>query len=321
MVNPLISIIVPVYNCEQYLPQCIDSILSQTYDAFELLLIDDGSVDRSGVICDEYARHDNRIRVIHKENAGVSSARNTGIEETCGEFITFVDADDLIVPNCLEELRRAMGEDADIAMCRFAHLGSEGVRDVSEALPNLVSLKENSTEYTQFVSRFLTFSNNIFGSACRVLWKRSAIGEVRFNPTIRISEDLLFLLQTFENAELFRSTENVGYYYRLNESSATKKYKKNYLQSQISLCRELEVLLGEVGAIHPVLKAYNTLLCYYVFSNEIKFRPKGWHKNIRDVRKSELYPYFKLKDGLKLHGRKQKIKFLIIWFLVKFRLV
>ncbi len=101
MDNPKISVIVPVYNVEQYLPRCIDSILAQTFTDFELLLIDDGSRDNSGKICDEYAEKDSRIRVFHKENGGVSSARNVGLDNTCGEYVSFIDSDDWIGPSFL----------------------------------------------------------------------------------------------------------------------------------------------------------------------------------------------------------------------------
>ena len=100
-ITPKISVIVPVYNAEKYLHRCIDSILSQTFTDFELLLIDDGSKDGSGAICDEYAAKDNRVRVFHKENGGVSSARNLGLDNACGEWVTFVDADDYVRPSYL----------------------------------------------------------------------------------------------------------------------------------------------------------------------------------------------------------------------------
>ena len=101
---PIMSVIVPVYNTEQYLHRCIDSILTQTYTDFELLLIDDGSKDKSGDICDEYALKDSRIRVFHKENGGVSSARNLGLDNAAGEWITFVDSDDWIIESYLMNL-------------------------------------------------------------------------------------------------------------------------------------------------------------------------------------------------------------------------
>ena len=108
MDSPIISVIVPVYNVEQYLPHCIDSILTQTFTDFEVLLIDDGSTDNSGRICDEYAKKDNRIRVFHKENGGVSSARNVGLDNAEGEFLGFVDGDDILSPVYLMILLKAL---------------------------------------------------------------------------------------------------------------------------------------------------------------------------------------------------------------------
>ena len=102
--SPKISVIVPVYNVEDYLPRCIDSILAQDYEDFELLLIDDGSTDKGGHICDGYAKHDVRVRVFHKENGGVSSARNLGLDNAVGEFVAFVDSDDYVESAYLSDL-------------------------------------------------------------------------------------------------------------------------------------------------------------------------------------------------------------------------
>ena len=101
---PKVSIIVPVYKAEKYLNRCVDSILAQTFTDFELLLIDDGSPDRSGEICDEYAKKDSRIRVFHKKNGGVSSARNLGLDNVLGEYVTFVDSDDWVEPDFVETM-------------------------------------------------------------------------------------------------------------------------------------------------------------------------------------------------------------------------
>ena len=104
--NPKISVIIPVYNAEKYLRRCVDSILAQIFTDFELLLIDDGSKDKSGVICDEYAKKDNRVKVFHKENGGVSSARNLGLDNARGEWIGFIDSDDMVKPEYLDGLIR-----------------------------------------------------------------------------------------------------------------------------------------------------------------------------------------------------------------------
>ena len=115
--NNLISIIVPIYNVEKYLKKCIDSIINQTYKNLEIILVDDGSPDNCGKICDEYAKKDNRIKVIHKENGGVSSARNVGVENATGEYIGFVDSDDYIEKDMYEVLiNNLKKENADISI-------------------------------------------------------------------------------------------------------------------------------------------------------------------------------------------------------------
>lgn len=117
---PKVSIIVPVYKAEKYINRCIDSILAQTYTDWELLLVDDGSPDRSGEICDEYAKKDSRIRVFHKENGGVSSARQMGQDKASGEYTIHADPDDWMEPTMLEELyAKAKEDDADMVLCDF----------------------------------------------------------------------------------------------------------------------------------------------------------------------------------------------------------
>ena len=118
--NELISIIIPIYNVEKYLHCCINSVIRQTYKNLEIILIDDGSPDNCGKICDEYAKKDNRIKVIHKENGGLSSARNAGLDIAKGEYISFVDSDDYVAENFIEKLYKLCKEnDADIAECDF----------------------------------------------------------------------------------------------------------------------------------------------------------------------------------------------------------
>ena len=321
VVDQLISIVVPVYNAEKYLPECIESIINQTYENIEILLIDDGSKDNSGKICDEYSSKDKRIKVIHKANGGVSSARNTGLDNARGKYVTFVDSDDLIATEYISKLyMNVLGRKSDLAFCRFASYVEGMILPVREEIPLTVGVGVRDKQFIDFVSRFFNSKEYISSSSCRILYKASTIKGVRFNPHIRIGEDWIFLLNAIFCSNTVSSINDVLYFYRKNATSATNSYKRNYLQNQLELQKELEKLFSSYD-MRYTMKAYNTLLCYYAFSNEIKFRPKGWHKNIRDVRKSELYPYFKLKDGLKLHGKKQKIKFLIIWFLVKFRLV
>ena len=136
MNNPLISVIVPVYNTEQYLRRCIDSVLAQTYQDFELLLIDDGSKDSSGAICDEYAVKDTRVKVFHKENGGVSSARRMGVAHSSGEYVYFVDSDDSILPDALQEMLKCVQSDVDIVVFDSRLDGSYSSIEYAEQLLN-----------------------------------------------------------------------------------------------------------------------------------------------------------------------------------------
>ena len=122
--GPLISVVVPIYNVEQYLERCIDSILHQTYEHLEIILVDDGSPDNSGAICDSYLSLDQRIKVIHKRNGGLSDARNAGLEMASGEFIAFIDSDDTIMPEMIEKLYERIDTDrSDMAFCGYRFRG------------------------------------------------------------------------------------------------------------------------------------------------------------------------------------------------------
>ena len=128
--NPLISFIIPVYNVEKYLAQCIESVLVQSHDNIEIILVDDGSTDKSGEICDNFSKTDNRVRVIHQENRGASAARNAGLGIAKGNYIAFIDSDDYVSPSMAEKLLDAISKtDSDLAMCNFAYTDELGKRD------------------------------------------------------------------------------------------------------------------------------------------------------------------------------------------------
>ena len=322
--NNLISVIIPIYNAEKYLRECINSVLNQTYKNFELLLIDDGSTDGSGTICNEYANNDSRVKVVHKQNGGVSAARNSGLELAKGEYVAFVDSDDFVNENYLLSLyKKAIETNADLVFCKFARYINGQVLNVNEDLPENLLADINDDKFADFVLNFFHSKNYIFGSACRILYKKSALNSVRFNNDVKICEDLVFVLQVALNAKKITSINEFLYFYRLSGDSVTRKYIKNLLPSHLNLNDELKNIFDSLKA-ERCKKIFNInacSLCYVVFVNELKFRVDGWRKNIKEARKSELYKYFKLKNGLKFYGLKRKIKFLIVWFLVKTRLV
>ena len=168
----LISVIVPVYNVESYVAECIESIQNQTYMNLEIILVNDGSTDNSGDICDQYATYDERIKVIHKENAGVSAARNTGIEAANGDYIAFVDSDDYIAPNMYEDMLRILKEnDLDILECTaFRDKGGEIIEGCNDGSLEIFN-RDEALKMAMY---------DCFVAVWSQLYKRSAIDDVRF---------------------------------------------------------------------------------------------------------------------------------------------
>lgn len=222
-----ISVIVPVYNSEKYLKRCIDSILNQTYKAIELILVDDGSPDNCGKICDEYAKKDKRVRVIHKTNAGVSAARNSGLEIASGNYATFVDSDDYIEPEMYGNMMEKVHQyNCDVVMCDcikdftdhseiYTHDIRAGFYDkeqlVNEYYPHLLMME--NVEYPATISNWL------------ILFNRNKLGNLRYVVGVRYSEDLLFGAQLVYNTDSFYYMKEQAYYhYYMNPTSATHKF-------------------------------------------------------------------------------------------------
>ena len=217
----MVSVIVPVYKAEKYLCRCIDSVLAQTYQDFELILVDDGSPDGCPKICDEYARKDDRIKVIHKENGGVSSARNAGIDASTGEYLMFVDADDYVSATYIENLMGDLSryDDADLVIGDFVVDGEGFSHDAWEKGEEKVSLEQLKTDFDSYkVLLTIVFS--------KVYIKR-LLGENRFDPTISIGEDFVFNLNYFSKCRNILFVGNADYFYNVgNASSAMSVYNK-----------------------------------------------------------------------------------------------
>lgn len=186
---PEISIIVPVYKVEKYLHRCADSILAQTFTDFELILVDDGSPDNCGAICDEYAAKDNRVRVIHKANGGVSSARNVGLDAAIGKYIMFCDSDDWTEPFWVEELYKTAEEHPD--MCVVANMWSvTGEEEICKPIGKTETSKTAKTYYE-------IWENGVSPYTPNKIYRRDIIesNRLRFDPAIKLSEDLAFNLE------------------------------------------------------------------------------------------------------------------------------
>lgn len=218
----MISVIVPVYNVEKYLERCVKSIVAQTYKDLEILLIDDGSTDKSGEMCDDFQQTDSRIKAFHKQNGGLSDARNYGIEHSAGEFISFVDSDDYIDEKMLETLHRLITEnDADLAVCSAMDV-FEG-KEVTQ-VKEIKEFNLNKVESYKYMLR-----GDGIPSACNKLYKRQTVGDVRF-PVGKLYEDGFFTPQILKKVEKTAVTSKPMYYYfRRADSITTKPFRKGDL--------------------------------------------------------------------------------------------
>lgn len=234
---PLVSIIVPVYNAEKYLNRCIDSILSQTMTDFELLLIDDGSKDNSGRICDEYAEKDARVRVFHKPNGGVSSARNLGLDNAKGKWITFVDADDRCSCNYLEHLLSKVDDDTDLIISYAVICDSTGEK--AEVYP------EYKVNATNFERLFVDSDMHWHTSPWAKLYRASIIYEnsLRFNEMMHIGEDADFLFSFMLITDKIYVSSDTNYYYTCDVSGSLTK-RINTIDSEIASYRTILCLVN-----------------------------------------------------------------------------
>lgn len=211
-----ISVIVPVYNVEDYLEECVNSLLRQTYQNIEILLINDGSTDRSGEICDSY--QSSKIIVYHKPNGGLSSARNYGIERASGSYICFIDSDDYIEPRYLENLLHAIlkaDNNCALAMCRFTRT----VGDFDNDVPEPVIMRSG-----EVLERILYQNDDLLFSiaACNKLYHSSVFEKLRF-PEGKLNEDMFVICETMNLTSIVAVLDFKGYYYRVNQTSITQK--------------------------------------------------------------------------------------------------
>ena len=247
MSNPLISVIVPVYNVEQYLPSCLDSILGSTYTNWECLLVDDGSTDRSGIICDRYAASDARFRVFHKENGGVSSARNKALENMNGEWLMFLDSDDEILASAMQNLlTAAMNSGSDMSMGNYVRVQSKGddIHSNTYPTPRTMSLED-------VLTLFFVYPRGRFqGYLANRIMKASVVRDnhLRFREDIYYKEDGLFLVQylLYSKKDVPFITD-VTYLYKIREGSAmmvaSRRYNRKYLtnlDARIAILNEIE---------------------------------------------------------------------------------
>ena len=212
-----ISVIVPVYNSAPYIGACLDSILSQTHTDLEIIVINDGSTDESGALCDGYAAKDNRIHVIHQSNAGASAARNAGLEMASGDWITFVDSDDAIEPDMYEMLiELAQKHQADVVHCGYKKIQFDGTaKDVQGTGELLVQDKWQAAEC-------LLIGKSFTGSTWTKLYRKPLFDGIRFHAGLTINEDVLINAELFAKAQKLVFWDVTKYHYYEREQSVTR---------------------------------------------------------------------------------------------------
>lgn len=222
MRTPLISVIIPVYNVEKYLHRCLDSVIAQTYQNLEIICVDDGSIDESGRICNQYAVRDARIKVIHQENQGLSAARNRGLDAADGEYIAFVDSDDYILEGMYKKmLDKLLDYSVDLCVCQWQYEFSDGMQVVKKKNidPTIYGCK-TSLEFARFLYRG-NYENGVVVAAWNKLYRRALLDKIRFEG--RIHEDEAFNGRIMAKNISVYVMEEQFYVYAQNGDSLTNK--------------------------------------------------------------------------------------------------
>ena len=262
MNHPKISIIVPVYNVEKYLKECVESVLAQTFIDFELLLIDDGSTDSSGAICDEYAQKDTRVRVFHKENGGVSSARNLGFDNAIGKYVIFLDADDYWFNiNALEQLYQTADENhVDIVRGEYKAVDGQGCDLFSRSITDKGRFANKVLDSVTFLKEII--KGEFFFVLCLV--RRDALGNIRYNEKRSFLEDMELVSNLMLKSLSCVYLPLRFYAYRKIETSASNVPKIKNLEDSFAMCYVFHKLADQ--AKDGYLKTYyhyNSVMMYY----------------------------------------------------------
>lgn len=222
--QPKVSIIVPIFNAEDSLEKCIDSILAQTEENIEIILVDDGSTDNSGIICQEYATMDVRIKLIRQVNSGVSAARNNGIKNASGEYIGFVDSDDWIEPNMYEALlKRADETNADVVMCDATTVYNNGKTEIDTITQLDGDVVLNKSDFSPKLLLEMA------GSTCRCIYRYN--DNLQFPLGVKFSEDRIFNLYTFGYANQVAYIKQSYYNRFINNKSAVHRFHADYFDA------------------------------------------------------------------------------------------
>jgi len=332
----MVSIIVPVYETEQYLSECIQSLLAQTYKNIEIILVNDGSTDKSGAICDKYEReYPSIIKVIHQENQGVSVARNNGIAASFGEWVMFVDSDDWIAPEMLEVmLARAIMEDCDICACGKSKEYPEG-RSIRSSFVKLDGFQLKHQDKIVVLRNFLStrelggFGEDVrLNSPCAKLYRKEFLLNcgICFAKDVIISEDEIFSMYAIQLSSKTIFCKGSFYHYRMHDKQTALRHRDDLFKSAEKYLNEIRIFANQFYSGDDAAVIYNTravrMLLASIFTTYVlKDAPYTFMQRIRGIRmalKHDLYKNAIRDVSLSLfYTRTMQIQVMLL----KFRLV
>lgn len=313
--NPLVSLVIPVYNIKDYLSICIESILNQTYENFEVILIDDGSKDGSSELCDSFK--DKRIRVLHQENMGVSTARNVGLQHAKGEAVMFVDGDDFLDLQMIEQLVRRFTADIDIVSCRYVSF-HEG-----EQPKALFSDDDEIVSGTDAVNDLL-YQRKIVNGPFGKLYRRSLFDTVAFHKDIAFAEDLLMNFEVIEKSRKVIVSNAAFYFYLLRKDSAiNKKFSQKRMDGIKAVERILELskdkpVIMNAAKNRAFMEASFIIMALPLFSSVNKQNFRDCIKVIRTLR-GRVASDAASPSGYRILGKVAKISIGLFVILVKLK--
>lgn len=319
-----ISVVVPVYNVEKYIEQCLDSIIDQTYRDLQIILVDDGSTDGSAIICDEYAAKDSRISIIHQPNGGVSVARNTGIEAATGDYLTFVDSDDWLESGMYEKMVNQLNNSSglDMVMCDSTLITKDS------EIKSTDFIREGYYSKSQIVSELypVLLVTEDFGkiplvSVWNCLMKRSILmhHHIRFDPGLRYGEDYLFMPEILIHTTSFYYLKGTHYYhYRQYEESRSKKLQPDWWHNFLDLNKKLKVLLADSKEFDFTRQLKLQLIHSALFLSSAIFKNKGLRERDKLQLLKNLFNDSELRAAFSnLDIRTQPMLLKVVLFLMK----
>ena len=295
MNNELISIIVPIYNTEKYLHQCLDSILNQTYTNFEVLLVNDGSTDSSGMICQEYVGRDSRFRYFEKDNGGVASARNLGLERSGGAYITFIDSDDWIEPNYLEVLYTALKEsNTDVAISTYKRFAQDGVfylRSYSREDDEFLNIGTRSRDsFLEILPRLGELDHSFYSISSKLI-KREIIGNLLFDEQISYAEDLNFFFHLYLGVESVVYVRDYTYIYRTHDASTSQNVTELKALQELGIYKRMFQQIDRMGLpTFHYFKRIENVVAYRISGFPSSKAIKEYELFVSEIRERVTYP-------------------------------